>query len=109
MIEEYKPNQELGINPVIKELIERMAELKAGLEMFSNREVFNFEQARKYLDVSASYLYKLTSQNEIPCYKPRGKHLYFNKKELEEWLMQNRNTTRKEIEQQADNYIINGR
>ena len=48
--------------------------------------VFNFNQACEYLDLSPSYLYKLTSTYQIPCYKPKGKRLYFIKAELNAWI-----------------------
>ena len=41
------------------------------------------------MGVSESLLYKLTSAHEVPHYKPRGKMLYFNKEELDHWLLQN--------------------
>lgn len=41
------------------------------------------------MGVSESLLYKLTSSREVPHYKPRGKMLYFNKEELDQWLLQN--------------------
>ena len=71
----------------------------------STGDVLTFEQAKDFLNVSGSYLYKLTSSNQIPCYKPRGKQLYFDKEELKDWLLQNRNTTVNEIESQAIDYV----
>lgn len=50
----------------------------------------NFGEACNYLHFAPSYLYKLTSQQKIPFYKPNGKMLFFNKKELDEWIFQNR-------------------
>jgi len=49
-----------------------------------------FYQACEYLHFKPSYLYKLTSKRKIPFYKPNGKMLFFNKKELDEWIFQNR-------------------
>ncbi|MCD8031257.1 MAG: helix-turn-helix domain-containing protein [Bacteroides sp.] len=40
--------------------------------------------------MSKTYLYKLTYLKEIPHYKPRGKILYFNRSDLENWVLQNR-------------------
>ena len=40
------------------------------------------EEAARYLDVSKSHLYKLTSSHKIPHYKPQGKRVYFAKSEL---------------------------
>ncbi|MFN8362023.1 MAG: helix-turn-helix domain-containing protein [Candidatus Kapaibacterium sp.] len=74
-----------------------------------DREALNFEQARAFIKCSKSHLYKLTSSGEVPFYKPRGKALYFNKTELENWLLQNKtqtskSTTNAKIEQRANDY-----
>ena len=60
-------------------------------DLLMNRidEVLNFEQACKHLDLSPSYLYKLTSSQLIPHYKPSGKRLYFSKTELNACLLRN--------------------
>lgn len=50
------------------------------------KNVLSFEEASRFLNLSKSYLYKLTSGNLIPHYKPQGKMLYFEKTELEAWL-----------------------
>ncbi|MGK9369694.1 helix-turn-helix domain-containing protein [Melioribacter sp. Ez-97] len=50
----------------------------------------NFNQAAEYLGFSHSYLYKLTSRKIIPCHRPTGKVLFFNKAELDEWIFENR-------------------
>ena len=47
-----------------------------------NKNVLSFEEASRFLNLSKSYLYKLTSGNLIPHYKPQGKMLYFEKAEL---------------------------
>jgi excisionase family DNA binding protein len=49
----------------------------------------SFREAHEYLGVSLSYLYKLTSQNKIPHYKPNGKMIYFSKIELDNWIKKN--------------------
>jgi len=70
------------------------------------KEVMNLNQLCDYLELSKSHLYKLTSSQEIPHYKRGGKKLYFNKYEIDNWLLQNKIVTRKEIEMQAANYCI---
>lgn len=70
------------------------------------KEVLNFAEAAQYLELSHSHLYKLTSAGNIPFYKPNGKKLYFNREELNEWLLRNRNSTQEEIDQQAADYLI---
>ena len=67
-----------------------------------------FDEAARYLDVSKSHLYKLTSANKIPHYKPQGKRVYFAKRELNTWLLRNPVKTTADIEQEANDYLVNG-
>lgn len=78
------------------ERIERLA--------LSNKSVLNFDEVAVYTGLSKSTLYKLTSGKMIPHYKPSGKLLYFDRKELDSWLLQNRVHTTEEINQQAVDY-----
>jgi excisionase family DNA binding protein len=70
------------------------------------KEVLNFSEAAVYLEVSHSHLYKLTSSGALPAYKPNGKILYFNRKELDTWLLSNKQVTTTEIEEQANQYLM---
>lgn len=70
------------------------------------KEVLNFTETAVYLEVSHSHLYKLTSSGTIPAYKPNGKKLYFNRKELDTWLLSNKQMSTAEVEEQADNYLM---
>ena len=63
-------------------------------------------KAALFTGLSKSYLYKLTSGQKIPHYKPSGKLCYFNRVELEAWLTQNRVSTSAEIEEQAQTYCM---
>jgi excisionase family DNA binding protein len=68
------------------------------------KEVLNFNETAEYLEVSHSHLYKLTSTATIPAYKPNGKKLYFNRRELDQWLLSNKQVSIDEIGQQADEF-----
>lgn len=70
------------------------------------KAVLNFTEATEYLDISASHLYKLTSQKLIPHFCPQGKKLYFRRDELDAWLLRNKQASSQEIDQQATDYII---
>ena len=74
-----------------------------------HKKVLNMIDASHYLGLSISHLYKLTSLGSIPYYKPNGKKLYFNREELDEWLLRNRNSTKEEIEAITANYIMKNR
>ena len=43
-----------------------------------------------FADIYEGLLYKLTAAKEVPHYKPRGKMLYFNREEIDKWLLQNK-------------------
>lgn len=69
------------------------------------KPVLNFNEACKYLDVSPSHLYKLTSAKQIPHFCPQGKKLYFRREELDHWLQRNRQQTTEELEESVtDNF-----
>ncbi len=82
----------------------RVAELE-NLVLHS-KNVLSFEEASRFLNLSKSYLYKLTSGNLIPHYKPQGKMLYFEKTELEAWLRQNPIKTQAQTDAEAQRYVL---
>lgn len=66
--------------------------------------IFNLDQAAEYVSLSKSAIYKKTSERNIPHFI-QGKKLFFKRSELDDWLTQNRISTRTEIEQMASEYI----
>jgi len=82
----------------------RVAELEK--QVFQTKNVLSFEEASRFLSLSKSYLYKLTSGNLIPHYKPQGKMLYFERAELEAWLRRNPVKTQTQIEAEAQQYLL---
>jgi excisionase family DNA binding protein len=87
----------------LQKINERLANIEAML--LSSKTVFTFDEAATYTGLSKSYLYKLTATGGIPCYKPNGKVLYFNKAELDNWMMQNRKATSEELSIKANTYL----
>jgi len=71
----------------------------------SQKTVLSFDEVANYTGLSKSYLYKLTSSGGIPCYKPNGKNIYFNKVEIDSWLLQNRKSTNDEIDEKASGVV----
>ena len=90
---------------IIKQLdrIEKLLKEQQAMQ----KNVLNFNEACTYLELSQSHLYKLTSTGAVPHYKPNGKKIYFDREELDNWLLRNRNNSKEEIEQQAADYLIN--
>lgn len=56
--------------------------------------------------LSRSHIYKLTCTNQIPHYKPNGKHLYFDRAEVEAWMKRGRVQTNAEAQQVATMYNV---
>ena len=54
--------------------------------LYTTKDILNMKEVCQYLDISQSLLYKLTCTGEIPHFKPRGKMIFFEKKELIEWI-----------------------
>ena len=94
---------------VIQEFIERFGTLEALIKRFEElegqlyilKEVLNVEEAAKYLNISTGHLYRLTSTHEIPFSKPNGKHIFFERKALDDWKRRNPVLSNREIERQA--------
>ncbi len=65
-------------------------------------EYINIDQACAYLGFKKGYLYNLIWQKKIPYYKPNGKKLYFNRRELAEWISKGRNKTVDEVKEEHE-------
>ncbi|WP_225876622.1 helix-turn-helix transcriptional regulator [Flavobacterium bernardetii] len=76
-------------------------------QSLTNKSIFNIDEVATYTGLSKLYLYKLTSKNDIPHYKPNGKNIFFNKAEIDNWLLRNRQSTNEEINAEAINYSVN--
>jgi excisionase family DNA binding protein len=68
-------------------------------------DILDLQQLASYLNVSKSYIYKMTATNIIPHSK-RGKKLYFDKEIVTKWVLENKIFTQGEIEQMANNYLL---
>lgn len=76
-------------------LLERLDRLEQLL--IGKKEVLTFDETCDYTGISRSYLYKLTASGKIPHSKPNGKMLFFEKKKLVEWLLQNNREAQQDI------------
>jgi len=51
------------------------------------------------------YIYKLSSKGVLPVYKPLGKTIFFRKSEIEDFLLSNRNNSKKDLEGSAREFV----
>ena len=56
-------------------------------ETMLTKKVLTFEEAANYMGISKSCLYKMTMKRTIPHYKPNGKMIYFEREEVEAYLL----------------------
>ena len=93
-------------NPTTKNVFDKLAAIET-LLVATPPKPMNLKEAAEFLDFSRSYLYRLTSQGRVPCYKPEGKRIYFDRAELVNWLKRNRIRPQEELEATAANYVVN--
>jgi excisionase family DNA binding protein len=84
-------------NFLILERLDRLEKL-----LIANKKVLTFEETCDYTGISRSYLYKLTAAGHIPHSKPNGKLIFFERKKIVRWLLQNERKSINEIESIAE-------
>lgn len=88
---------------VIKQFNEYLANMER-YALIECKNVLTFEEAVMYTGYSKGQLYRLTSEKQIPHSK-RGKRVFFDKAELDRWLLKDRVPTVDEVSSQAATYI----
>ncbi len=74
-------------------------------QTIQQKEILTIEEASEYLGLSTSRLYKMTSNKEIPHYKPGGKKIYLNRQELEQWILNSRVASTNDLDDEMENYL----
>ena len=77
-----------------KEVLKELEQIKTLL--LSKKNVLNLNELSDYTVYSKSYIYKLTSRNAIPYFKPSGKSVFFDRVEIDTWLLKNKHRQVKE-------------
>jgi excisionase family DNA binding protein len=63
---------------------------------------FDLDAAAKYLGISKSHLYQLTSKAQIGHFKPAGKKIYFDRSDLDGYLTRKRVVPPWELDRAAE-------
>lgn len=94
----------------LESLLEEIHSLKSAIAsaLSFTKETLDLGEAANYIHQSKSHLYKLTSQNLIPHYKPNGKKIYFKRSELDDWVLKNKAWSADELEQKAQSHLVKG-
>ena len=78
---------EISLAQYFEQNNQRLDRIEQGI--LAQKAVFTFEDFCRYVGISKSWGYKLTSQRAVPHYSPNGKTLYFEKAQIDKWLLQN--------------------
>lgn len=88
--------------------LQELADLITANIISTTKAVLTVDEAARYMGVSKSSLYKLMMRKLIPYSRPNGKVCYFDRLELEKWLMSNRVATENELNDRAEAYCRKG-
>ena len=69
---------------------------------YTAKEFLTIDEVAYYLQVSKSYVYKLTASREFTVYKPNGKTIFVRRDDLTEWIRRNPCVSGREIESRAN-------
>lgn len=87
-------------------IMNELKELKK-LTLLGAKTALNMNDVCLLTGLSKSHLYKLVCNKQVPYYKSAGGKLtYFNKNEIENWLLCHRIKTNEEIEQAAIKHCV---
>ena len=75
----------------------------------TTKAVLTVDEAARYMGISKSTLYKMMMRKQIPYSQPSGKVAYFDRQELEKWLLSNRVATADELQDMAQAYCAHTR
>lgn len=89
----------------MEEILQRLDAIERNT-LLAAKNVLGVADVALLLGVSKSQIYELVQARQISYYKPRGKQLYFNRSEVEAWMMRNKVETQEEGQRRAAAYII---
>ncbi|MRJ11322.1 DNA-binding protein [Ornithobacterium rhinotracheale] len=73
--------------------------------MLNAKKILSVDELSDYTGYSKSTIYKMVQKNILPHSKPNGKHIFFDKTKIDEWLLSNSSTSDFEITKKANDYI----
>lgn len=86
----------------IEESLKRIERL-----LLVQKDVLNVEEVSALTGLSKSFIHKKTAAGQLPFSKPFGKLIFFEKKALFEFLLNNPVTPQADIEGYSINYVTN--
>ncbi|MBL7878298.1 MAG: helix-turn-helix domain-containing protein [Chryseobacterium gambrini] len=77
--------------------------------IFGLKDILNVEELSDYTGFSKSSIYKLVHKSQIPYSKPNGKLLFFDRKKIDDWLLQNSHKSTSDLQHEALEYTLKNR
>ena len=101
----FENHSKQNIMEEYKNILLRLDEIEK-LAKLSYKRALNIDDVSLLTGLSKSHIYRLTCSHQIPHYKPSAKALYFEKSEIEHWMLQNRVTPKAEAESTAIKHCL---
>jgi len=94
----------------MEDVLKELQELK-DLTLMGQKQVLTLKEVAILTDLSPSHIYKLCCYKKIPYYKANGgsKYSYFDRDEINAWMLGNRIKTNDELETEAATRIVTGK
>ncbi|MCM8569547.1 helix-turn-helix domain-containing protein [Gramella jeungdoensis] len=92
---------------MMENIHKKLEQIESKIEehILNTKEFLDLNEASKYMRLSKSALYKLTSKGEIKFYQPGGKKIFFFKADLHEWIKKGKVQSTCELEDEVENYL----
>ncbi|MGY3212486.1 helix-turn-helix domain-containing protein [Mucilaginibacter sp. HD30] len=101
-MEPFNFNELPEVVRLLFEKVELIEQIVTGLKTPDKEDdLLDADGAAGFLKISKAALYTKVSRKEIRFYKP-GKRLYFNRKDLQEWINAGKRKTAQEFRTEAD-------
>jgi len=90
------------------EILQKLKSIEGVLLMQDvlRKPILSLKEAALYLGISKSTLYKMTFDNKISHHKPSGKLIYFQRKDLNNYLLRNRVKSNDELESEIESRLL---
>jgi excisionase family DNA binding protein len=92
----------------MEKIMEKLDEIQK-LTLLGAKQALTMDDTSKLTGLSKSHLYKLCMEKKIPHYKSGGKCTYFDKDELNKFMLKRKVKTTDEVEAEAVAYVVTGK
>lgn len=82
-------------------LLNQSASTPESMQYPAENKFLTVTEVSKMLNISTGAIYNMTSTRQIPFFK-KGGRVYFDKKEIDEWIRQDRRKTIKQLQVEAE-------